>query len=257
MLGDAIYMNRSSDFKYPDSWGFNVRQCLSWLDGLALRLVTGVAPATPAASPVVQDGENPDMRHTMFAYATATLAVRLMRADGEINTREHRAYLALFGVEGVGKRMMRALLTAATKDTAPSAQYARQLAALHAEDTSARHMLLYRFARVALADGPLGVEEFDFLCEVGHAFGMPRAQVARIADEAEGSAAGDPYRVLRVEKGATPEELQRAYHRRMRYCHPDRWGKKEEYQEMYRLAHLKAVAINDAYQALLKAGRLH
>jgi hypothetical protein len=60
----------------------------------------------------------------------------------------------------------------------------------------------------------------------------------------------DPFKILGVEPGASPDEIKAAYRRTVAKYHPDKvthLGK--EFQEM---AHRKLVAIQRAYEALMK-----
>ena len=58
----------------------------------------------------------------------------------------------------------------------------------------------------------------------------------------------DPYAVLGVRAGVTPDELARAYRAQMKKYHPDRVaGLAPEFQE---LAHQKAIEIQRAYVEL-------
>ncbi|UCD71064.1 MAG: DnaJ domain-containing protein [Syntrophobacterales bacterium] len=60
---------------------------------------------------------------------------------------------------------------------------------------------------------------------------------------------GDPFRILGVEPGASPDEIKAAYRRAVAKYHPDKvthLGK--EFQE---LAHRKLLAIQRAYKALM------
>jgi preprotein translocase subunit Sec63 len=63
-----------------------------------------------------------------------------------------------------------------------------------------------------------------------------------------GASPADPWKVLGVSRGATPEEITRAYHERMKRYHPDRVADLGE--ELRRVAHEKTVEIQRAYAAL-------
>lgn len=61
----------------------------------------------------------------------------------------------------------------------------------------------------------------------------------------------DPYAILGVARGASSEELARAYHAQMKLYHPDRVANLG--QELQELAHRKSLDIQRAYAEL--AGR--
>lgn len=229
-----------------------VHQSLEWLSEFSRSLLAREqAPHFADALAVQESEEALQMQQTMFCYGASVLALRLMRADGEVNPKERTSFLALFTLAGMGKGKLASLLAAAAKDHAPTLQYARQLNGLLEEDEELRQEMLLRLARLAIADGALEQKEFSLLCEIGRALGFSRMQVAVTALEADGPLSGAPHAVLRVEKGASQEVIQAAYRERMRHTHPDRWQGLEGCEELYRLATLKAAAVNEAYRKLL------
>jgi DnaJ like chaperone protein len=58
----------------------------------------------------------------------------------------------------------------------------------------------------------------------------------------------DPWRVLGVERGATREEIARAYRAQLKLYHPDRVAELGE--ELQALAHRKALDLRRAYEEL-------
>ncbi len=58
----------------------------------------------------------------------------------------------------------------------------------------------------------------------------------------------DPYEVLGVERGASQEDIKRAYHEQLRRYHPDRVDGLGD--ELQRLAHARTLDIRRAYDAL-------
>ncbi len=231
-----------------------IRACIDWLGQVSESLL----PASAEFQSVMQDeaeAEDIAMRQTIFCYGASVLALRLMRADGEPNSKERTSFLALFTLAGMGKSRLSSLLAAAARDEAPTLQYARQLNGLLEGEVSLRREMMERLARLALADAPLDGREFSLLCEIGRVLGFGRAQVARLVMEADSPMSGSAWKVLRVRSSASRADIQAAYHERVRYCHPDRWQDKEEYKELHRLATLKAAAVNEAYHTLTQEGR--
>lgn len=60
----------------------------------------------------------------------------------------------------------------------------------------------------------------------------------------------DPYQILGVERGASREEISRAYRAQMKRYHPDRVDDLGE--ELQRVAHEKTLEIQRAYEALIR-----
>ena len=231
---------------------------LGWLDELGHRLsgvtssqrrfVLSSAPSMSGEEVILSDRKV--IQHTMFMYAVSVFSARLMRADGHINRKEHQAFVALFAIQDLSQRKLRSLLVAASKDTAPLEQYIHQLAEICKGNKGLQKQLLLRMSRVALSDEPLSAEEFDMLWRLGKAFGLSRKTLAEWVDQADGPTEGSPYHLLKLSENASAEVIQKAYHERIRYCHPDRWEQKQEYRELYQLAHTKSAAINQAYSLL-------
>lgn len=235
------------------AWALNARmqRCREWLVELSRSLFGESAPDFSDTLQRYELAEAIEMEQTMFCYGASVLALRLMRADGDVNSKERQSFLALFTLAGMGKEKLASLLAAAAKDRAPTLQYARQLNTLLEGDEELRQELLLRLARLALADGPMEREEFFELCRIGRALGLPRIRVALLSLEADGPLTGAPQEVLRVPHGAAQEQIQAAYRERMRHTHPDRWQGVDGCEELYRLATLKSAAVNEAYQILL------
>lgn len=81
--------------------------------------------------------------------------------------------------------------------------------------------------------------------------GRRQPQAAAAAGPAA-EAPWDPYAVLGVRPGATPEEITQAYREQMKRYHPDRVA--DLGPELQRLAHERALAIQRAYTELVDSG---
>ena len=68
------------------------------------------------------------------------------------------------------------------------------------------------------------------------------------ADEADQTESLDPWQVLQLEPGASPDEIQAAYKAQLLKYHPDRVGHLGD--EFQQLAHRKTLAIRQAYTIL-------
>jgi hypothetical protein len=62
----------------------------------------------------------------------------------------------------------------------------------------------------------------------------------------------DPYDVLRVARGATADEIRRAYKKRIKAVHPDSIAALDLDEDIARAANLSAQRVNRAYQMLMR-----
>ena len=76
-----------------------------------------------------------------------------------------------------------------------------------------------------------------------------RERSSRAQAEASGNPS-DPFEILGIDASASGDEIQAAYRARMREYHPDKVAHLGE--ELQKLAHRKAVEIQQAYQQLRK-----
>jgi len=80
--------------------------------------------------------------------------------------------------------------------------------------------------------------------------GVGRGHPGRAQSADRAPAGFDPYRVLGIERGASPGEIRRAYRQQLLHYHPDRVAELGE--ELRQVAHRRTLEIQRAYD-LLKA----
>jgi len=249
-------MTNAQPQELAESLSHRVMDCVEWLDKFGRTLL----PDAPVTENYRRFPSNytaeATMQQTIFAYSIAALSVKLMRADGDTNTRERETFKQVFATDELDETRLATLLASAAKDTAPPEQYAKQIANLYVDAPDMRVQVLMRLCKIAIVDGPIAPEEFDFLVTLGDIFGIPIYKIADWLDTLDGPTKGDGYLLLKVQKTADDETLQNAYRERMRSCHPDRWSKGKRYAEMYRLANAKSAAINAAYRSVTRAREL-
>lgn len=249
-------MNNAQPQDLAETLSHRVMDCVDWLDKFGRTLL----PDTPVTTNFRRYPSNytaeATMQQTIFAYSIAALSVKLMRADGDTNERERATFKQIFATDELDETRLATLLASASKDTAPPEQYAKQIANLYIDAPDMRVQVMMRLCKIAIVDGPVTVEEFDFLVTLGETFSIPIYKIADWLDTLDGPTKGDAYLLLKAAKNTDDDALQLAYRERMRSCHPDRWSKGKRYAEMYRLANAKAAAINAAYRSVTRAREL-
>jgi hypothetical protein len=79
---------------------------------------------------------------------------------------------------------------------------------------------------------------------------MPKADQLDLQAREAGFGDIDPHAVLKIEKGARPEEVRQAYHRMARLYHPDRIASYDLPDEIKEYARAMLVRINLAFEQL-------
>jgi DnaJ like chaperone protein len=198
----------------------------------------------------------------VFAVSMMTLVAAVMKADGRA-TKVELQYVKGFLRENFSEEFARSALGALRellKAEATNRQVAatcRQVAG--ALNYSQRLELLHLLYGVAWADGVFDAGEERLLGQIGRDLGIGAGDAASIAAmfrrqnaEARGRAdEADDYRILGIEKGATDEEVRKAYRRMAMKCHPDKVAHLGP--EFQRDAEAKFRRVNEAYERIKKA----
>ncbi len=79
---------------------------------------------------------------------------------------------------------------------------------------------------------------------------VPKASQLNFYRRASDRANFDPYAVLKVQKGATTDEIRQAYHRMTKLYHPDRLATLELPPEVHEYGKVMQVRINLAYEQI-------
>jgi hypothetical protein len=79
---------------------------------------------------------------------------------------------------------------------------------------------------------------------------LPKADQLEVDDRGHGLSGFDPHAVLKVAKGAAPEEIRQAYHRMARLYHPDRIASYELPEEVKDYIRAMLVRVNLAFEQI-------
>lgn len=79
---------------------------------------------------------------------------------------------------------------------------------------------------------------------------MPKTDQLDLEARQAGLSNLDPYAILKVDKGAAPDEIKHAYHKMARLYHPDRIASYELPEEIKEYARAMLVRINLAFEQL-------
>lgn len=194
----------------------------------------------------------------MFAVAMMTLVAAVMKADGRA-TKSELEHVKQFLAENFSRDFAREALRALKellKIDRPVGGVCRRLAT--DLNYSQRLELLHLLYGVAWADGVFDPGEERLLLQIGRDLGIRAADAGSIAamfrrQNAEAKAredAEDDYRILGIAKGATDDEVRKAYRRMAMKCHPDKVAHLGP--EFQRDAEAKFRRVNEAYERIKK-----
>ncbi len=210
-------------------------------------------PAMPAA--IVAAGYMPTdegrVASAAFAHALIALGAKLATIDGAANPAEYNAFHALFVARsGMDSAHARSLFVARAADSSSALQYARQIAAMTADDTALHKDLLHRLVQVALADAPLNAAELELLRAVADVLGIAREDFRALMAQGFAAPTASPYDVLGISPRATDQELREQYRARVQTLHPDRYQAAGASAETMAMLSDQLAAVTAAYRAV-------
>jgi DnaJ like chaperone protein len=216
------------------------------------RLWRARADQTPVA-PAARD-RSQRRRQVAFTIAAIALAAKMARADGYASPDEFATFQRLFRVPEHEQANAERFYRMAQGSTAGFEAYAQQAAALLGSASPVLEDLLEALLLIAVTDG-VHPDEVTYLDAVAARFGFDAAAYARIKARHIAPSADDPYVVLGIAPGASPEAVKAAYRALVKDYHPDRHMADGTPPEFLRVAEHRMAAINGAYAAIAKRVR--
>ncbi len=192
-------------------------------------------------------------RQVLFYTGLASLAAKMAKADGRVTRDEIEAFDRFLsfdlGLEADERRNIARIFNEAKNSPEEATAIALQFKQLIGYQHEVLDMMLELLFKIALADGELHPNEENFLQQVATVFGFNHMQYQNIRalyvkeDDR-------PYKILGVDRGASPEEIKQAYHKLVREYHPDRLQAKGVPEDFIKIANEKMAEINSAYDQI-------
>ncbi len=189
-------------------------------------------------------------RSVAFTIAVIALGAKLAKADGQVTRDEVSAFRQVFTIAPADERAAARVFNLARQDVAGFDAYARKVAGMFGIGDRVLMDVFEGLLHVAVADGDLHPGEDAYLREVAAIFGIDDATLRCMVSRALPDGDPDPFAVLGVEPGASPEDIRAAWRRAVRENHPDALVARGLPDEAVRLAEKRLVAINRAWEEI-------
>lgn len=194
----------------------------------------------------------PPERSAAFAIAAIALGAKMAKADGQVTHDEIAAFRRVFTIPPEEEANAARIYNLARTEVAGFEGYARQVARMFRDRPEVLNDLLEGLVFIAAADGSYHPGEAAFLVEVARIFAVPEPAFRAIrARWLPGER--DPWAILGLEPGASPEALRQRYRALVRKLHPDRMIARGVPEEARRLAETRLAAITAAYDEVRPA----
>lgn len=183
--------------------------------------------------------------------ALVALGAKMAKADGQVRPEDIRAFRQVFRTDPQTEAAIGRFFNLARQTTLGYQRYARIVTKAFRAQPGLLEDVLDGLFHIALADGIVTDEEFEFLESVASIFGFSDREFRRIRNSHLGQDADDPYLILGVTYEISDSDLKRAYRRQAAENHPDRLMARGLPKEMLGLANHKMAIINRAYAQIL------
>ncbi|MBU6371297.1 MAG: TerB family tellurite resistance protein [Alphaproteobacteria bacterium] len=202
----------------------------------------------PEAEPLAPMGEcAPDPGDVGFTAAVIGLAAKMARVDGTVSESEVEAAAQVFRPPPGEEAAFRRAFAIAKQSVHGYDSYARRIGKRYRARPCLLEDVLDGLFHIAAADGRITGQELAYLESVAEHLGITPMEFRRIKATNLGPDMGDPYAVLGLLPGATPDEVRHAWRRLAAENHPDRMASRGAPAEFVRIAEIKTAAINAAY----------
>ena len=200
---------------------------------------------------IVARNPTPPEKSVAFTIGMIGLGAKMAKADGVVTEDEIKAFKQVFHIPDGELATVARVFNLAKQDVAGYETYAKQIAKLFAARAELLEDVLDGLFHIAKADNAFHPGEHGFLRRVAEIFGFSEADFARIRAR-HVNVPDDPFLVLGLAPGASPDEVRKRYRDLVREHHPDRHIAAGVPEEMVEIATRRLQKINEAYDRIME-----
>jgi DnaJ like chaperone protein len=176
----------------------------------------------------------------------------MAKADGNVTRAEVVAFREVFYIPAADESSAAKVFDLARQDVAGFETYARQIKSMFGARMDILEDLLEGLFHIATVDGAYHVQEDAFLRRVADIFGLSARCFRVIKGRYVKGATADPFDVLGVSTEASFEQIRSAWRALVKKNHPDQLVARGVPREAVKLAEVRLVAINKAWEELAR-----
>ncbi|NNE89667.1 MAG: molecular chaperone DjiA [Silicimonas sp.] len=196
----------------------------------------------------------PPERSVAFTIAVIALGAKMAKADGMVTRDEVSAFREVFYIPKEEEDNAARVFNMARTDVAGFEEYARKIARMFEEAHATLFDLMEGLFVIAVADGDYHAMEDDYLARVATIFGITEREFKALRAQFVTDAEHDPWDVLGVDPDTPMDQVRAAWRQAVRESHPDQMIARGVPEEAIKLAEMRMVAINRAWEEI-SAGR--
>ena len=203
-------------------------------------------------SAVFEKLRSPPEKSVGFTIAVIALSAKMAKADGNVTRAEVVAFREVFYIPAADESSAAKVFDLARQDVAGLETYARQIKSMFGARMDILEDLLEGLFHIATVDGAYHVQEDAFLRRVADIFGLSARCFRVIKGRYVKGETADPFDVLGVSTEASFEQIRSAWRALVKKNHPDQLVARGVPREAVKLAEVRLVAINKAWEELAR-----
>lgn len=197
---------------------------------------------------------SPPERSVAFTIAVIALSAKMAKADGLVTRDEVTAFREVFQIAAEDEAGAARVFNLARQDVAGFEDYARKIKAMFTDGRDCLCDLMEGLFHIAMADGEYHPAEDAFLERVAEIFGIGSAEFSALRARYVPDAPQDPWIILGLARGASPDEARAHWKRLVKENHPDAMMARGLPEEAVKMAERRMADINRAWEAI-ESGR--